>query len=402
MAAHTLVFSMPNLRQGSQQIVLHSQTDSEVHPENTNTCFKNTLHSSLRQNSGSCPQIQLVGIYSTVTLSQIQVQLDGVKSYFFGSIHKGHHKRLHIGSASVERHQYWEVKNASYFDLNLSNLNCWSISIQDRDGVELRPQQGASTIIELSVVMNPNVEAPKYLYFGSEALVFPSFINIKPNCYASLLSFSHNLLANVFPPHNEIVIRENCISGNEISCRQTTILVPTDFYTLDKLVYWLNSRTLKYGMAFESEDGRLKIAKNGLGDTQLRLTRKLAELFGCKINERDKFRLVGSKSTFKLFDPLVTLPPVLALKCSLLDNNGLSMIQQCLRLIYTNSKIGEASSYDFEHKQPCFMTSGYVDSVSFRMETFPNSAPVYFADNSLDHSQCQFSGCLEIQYAGKI
>ena len=391
---------MPNLRKGSQQIILHSQTDSGDYPENTNTYFKNNLHSSLRQKSGSCPQIQLVGIYSTVTLSQIQVQLDGVKSYFFASIHNGHHKRLHIGSASVEKHQYWEVKNASNFDLNLSNLNCWSISIQDRDGVEIRPQQGASTIIELRIVMNPTVEAPKYLYFGSEPLVFPTFLKIKPKCYASLLSFSHNLFANVFPPHNEILIKENCITGNEISCIQTTILVPTDFYTLEKLVSWLNSRTVKYGIAFESQGGRLKIAKNGIGDTQLRLPRKLAELFGCKINERDKFCLIGSETTFKLFNPLITLPPVLALKCSLLDKNGLTMVQQCLRLIYTKSKVGEASSYDFEHKQPCLMTSGYVDAVSFKMESFPSSTPVYFADNSQD--RCKFSGCLEIQYAGEI
>ena len=398
MEALTLVFSMPNLSKGSQQIILHSQTDFGDYPENTNTCFKNNLHSSLRQKSGSCPQIQLVGIYSTVKLSQIQLQLDGVKSYFFGSIHKGQHRRLHIGSASVEKHQYWEVKNSSYFDVDLSNLNCWSISIQDRDGVEIRPQQGASTVIELSIVMNPSVEAPKYLYFGSEPLQFPSFLKIKPKCCASLLSFSHSSLANVFPPHNEILIKQNCISGNEISCKQTNVLVPTDFYTLEKLVYCLNSKTLKYGIAFEAEDGRLKIAKNSIAATQLRLPKKLAELFGCKINEKDDFRLVGNESTFKLFDPLATIPSVLALKCSLLDKNGLTMVEQCLRLIYVNSKNGKKSSYDFEHKQPCLMTSGYVDSVSFRMETFPKSTPVYFAENS----QCQFSGCLEIQHEGEI
>lgn len=384
---------MPNLKKGSQQIILHSQTDSSDFPENTNTCFKNKLHSSLRQKSGSCPQIQLVGIYSTVSLSQIQIQLDGVKSYFFGSIHKGQHKKLHIGSASVEKHQYWEVKNSSYFDVDLSNLDCWSISIQDRDGFEIRPQQGASTVIELNIIMSPKEEAPKYLYFGSKPLEFPSFLKIKPKCYASLLSFSHSSLANVFPPFNEILIKQNCISGNEISCKQTNILVPTDFYTLEKLVYWLNSKTLKYGIAFEAEGGRLKIAKNSLAATQLRLPKKLAELFGCKINEKDDFRLVGNESTFKLFDPMVSIPSVIALKCSLLDKNGLTMVQQCLRLIYVKSKKGKKSSYDFEHKQPCLMTPGYVDSVSFRIESFPKSTPVYFAENP----QCQFSGCLEIQ-----
>lgn len=395
---HTQVFSILDMKKVSQQIILHSQADTGDFPENTNTRFKNNLHSTLRQKSGSCPQIQLVGIYSTVSLSRIHIQVEGIKSYFFGSIHKGQHKRLHIGSASVEKDQYWEVKNSSYFDVDLSNLDSWSISIQDRNGVEIKPQQGASTVIEMSIVMNPTAEAPKYLYFGSEPLSFPSFLNIKPKCYASLLSFSHDCLANIFPPHNEMLIKQNCNkSDNDISCTQTNILIPTDFYTLEKLVFWLNSTTLKYGIAFESEEGRLKIARNSIGSTQLRLPKKLAELFGCKTEVGDKYRLIGSESTFNLFDPLLTIPPVIALKCSLLDKNGLSMVQQCLRLIYINSKKGGAS-YDFDHKQPCLMTCGYFDTVSFRMETFPNNSPVYFAPNSQYH----FSGCLEIQHTAEI
>ena len=384
---------MSSLINCPQQIILHSGADTKDYPQNTNTSFKNNLHPHLRQESASCFQIQLVGVYSTTPLSQIQIQLDGVKSYFFGSIHKGIHKGLYIGSGSVQKHQYLQVKNSSHFDVDFSNLACWSITIRDKNGLLILPEKYATTVIELCIIMNPITEAPKYLYFGSDPLVFPSYLKIKPTCYASLLSFSHKMLANVFPPHNVISIQENCITGNEISCIRSTVVIPPDFYTLEKLVDCLNSKILQYGISFDSKDGRLEIAKNKIGETQLRLSKKLAELIGCKVDDGDdEYRLIGAESTFKVFDPLRTIPQLLTLKCSLLDKNGLNMVQQCLRLIYVNSKNAELSSYEFENKQACLMTSGYLDSINFEMETFPNCSAVYFAKNCQPH----FSGCLEI------
>ena len=385
---------MPSLRKNSQQIILYSEADSRNFPLNTNTCFKNNLHARLREESGLCPQVQLVGVYSTTTLSQIQIQLGGVKSYFFGSIHKGIHKRLHIGSGSVENHQYWQVKSASYFDLDLSNLDCWSVSILDQNGLLIPSERNASTLIELSIIMNPSAEAPKYLYFGSEPLVFPSFLKIKPTCYASLLSFSHQRLANIYPPHNEISIQENCMTGNEVNCINSSVLIPPDFYTLETLADILNSKILQYGISFGSKDGRLVIAKNRIGRTKLRISRKFAELIGCNVNHSEDFQLVGSESTFNLFNPLRTIPQVLTLKCSLLDKDSLNMVHQCLRLIYVNSNNTELSSYEFEHKQPCLMTSGYIDSIKFEMLTFPDCSAVHFAKNT----QPQFSGCLNIEH----
>lgn len=388
-----LLSSMTSLEKGIHQIILHSQADSKVFLQNTNTCFKNNLHSRLNQKSGCYAQVQLVGIYSSVALPHLHVELEGVKSYFFGSIHDGLHKRLHIGSGSVKKHEYLQVRNSSFFDVDISNLSCWSIVIRDRDGVKIPPQSDALTIIELNFKMDPAVEAPKYLYFGSEPLMFPTFLNIKPKCYATLLSFSHEALANVYPPHNEILIKYRCITDNDISCRQTKILIPTDFYSLEGLVQCFNSRILQYGIAFEAVDGRLKVAKNNLDDIQLKFPRKLAELVGYNLDDAGEFCMVTRESTFNLFDPLKTIPQVLTLKCSVLDDNNLSIMQKCLRLIYNNSKNLESASFEFEQKQLCLMTSGYTDSISFKMETFPNSLPVYFAKKSASN----FFGCLEVQ-----
>ena len=388
MEAATQLSLMNNFRKGAQQIILHSQADPGKYPQNTNTCFKNSLHLGLRQETALCPQIQLVGLYSTTPLSQIQIQLDGVKSYFFGTIHKGAHKSLHIGSGSVERCQYWQVKNTSYFDLDLSNLGCWSVTILDRNGLVTSAEPNAVTVIELSIDMNPIAEAPKYLYFGADTLKFPTFLKIKPTCFASLLSFSHETLANVYPPHNQISIKQDCTTGNEVRCIQSSVVLPTDFYTLDKMVDCLNSNLLQFGISFDSKEGRLTIAKNRIGETQLRVSKKLAELIGCKVDNR----LIGSATTFGLFDPGKTLPPVLALKCSALDQNGMGKEQQYLRLIFLNSK--NVGIYEFEQKQPCAMASGYLDNISFTLETFPYSSPAYFAKDS----QTQFSGCLEISH----
>jgi len=386
---------MPDLRKGTQQLTLYSQAHTSTYPENTNTCFKNILHSGLRERGGGSLQIQLLGIYSSVNLEHIEVQLDGVKSYFFGSIHRGHHKRLHIGSGSVERHQYFEVKNSTYFDVDLSNLDCWGITIRNTGGEKINPQPGAITVIEMRVEMNPAVEAPKYLYFDNNPLILPSYLNIKSKCFASLLSFSHKNLANVYPPSNQLFIRQDCENKNGISCIETPIVIPTDFYTLEKLVHCLNTKTVKYGFEFKAEKGRLKMQKNGGNNTRLKITNNIAKLFGCGA---DKGSLCHS-DTFDLFDPLVTIPSVLALKCSLLNSNGLNMVEQCLRLIYPNSRDEGDSSYDFEHKQPCLMVSGYVDTVTFKLEAFPNpSTPIYFSKNS----ETKFSGCLEIQHHTEI
>ena len=388
------ISSMTSLEKGIHQIILHSQADTEVFLQNTNTSFKNNLHSRLNQKSGCSVQIQLVGIYSSVDLSNVQVELEGLKSYFFSSIHDGLHKRLHIGSGSVKKHEYLPVRNSSFFEVDFSNLNFWSIVIRDRDGVKIPPQPDALTIIELNFKMNPTVEAPKYLYFGSESLMFPTFLKIKPKCYATLLSFSHEALANVYPPHNEILIKYRCTSDNDISCKQTKILIPTDFYSLDELVQCFNSKLLQYGIAFEAKDRRLKVASNSLDDVQLSFSKKLAHLVGYKSADEEEFCILTSESKFRLFNPLKSIPKVIALKCSVLDDNNLSMVQKCLRLIYNNSRNLESTSYEFEQKQLCLMTSGYTDSISLKMETFPESQPVYFAKKSTS----KFFGCLEIQH----
>ena len=385
---------MTSLEKGIHQIILHSQADAEVFLQNTNTSFKNNFHSRLNQKSGCSLQVQLVGIYSSVDLPNVQVELGGIKSYFFSSIHDGLHKRLHIGSGSVKKHEYLAVRNSSFFEVDFSNIDFWSIVIRDRDGVKIPPQPDALTIIELNFKMNPTVEAPKYLYFGSEPLMFPTFLKIKPKCYATLLSFSHKALANVYPPHNEILIKYQCDSDNDVSCKQAKILIPTDFYSLDELVECFNSRLLQYGIVFKAKDRRLKVAGNSLDDVQLIFPKKLAELIGYKSVDEDEFCMLSRESTFGLFDPMKSIPKVLTLKCSVLDDNNLSMVQKCLRLIYNSSRNLEPASYEFEQKQLCLMTSGYTDSISFKMETFPKSQPVYFANKSTSN----FFGCLEIQH----
>ena len=120
----------------------------------------------------------------------------------------------------MKKHEYYQVRNTSFFDIDFSNLICWTISLLDKDGVRIPPDSNALTIIEINIKMDPIFEAPKYLYFGSETLMFPTFLNIKSKCFASLLSFSHNALANIYPPHNEFLLKYSCETDNTISCRQ--------------------------------------------------------------------------------------------------------------------------------------------------------------------------------------
>lgn len=385
---------MTEIEDRTQRIILHSQSDCIDFPQNTNTYFKNRLQSGFKNTNGFLPQIQLLGIYSNVDLHSIQIELAGIKSYFFDSIHNGRHKRLHIGSGLVKKHEYCEVKNSSFFDVDLRNLECWALCLRDEEGNRILPKTNGETIIELGVKMKPSIEAPKYLYFGDSSLKFPTFLKIRPKCFASLADFSHKSLANVFPPHNQILVKYKCTSDNDITCRQGKIEIPSDFYSLDNLVQCLNSKMIHYGVKFEAEEGKLKFAKDGGQDIQLVLAKSFARLIGCLQEEEGDFLSIDINSRLGLFDPFSSIPRVLALKCCLVADNSLNRIQKCLRLIYPNPKNPRCASYEFEYKQPCLLTPGYVDSVTLSLVAFPDSSPIYFSHTPENN----FSGCIEIQH----
>lgn len=388
------------------QIILISNRENKVYG-NTNTLFRNSMHSNLSRKRRTV-KISVTAIYTSANLPPFCIQIKEAVIGVFG----GSENSIVFTHHEMRSNTFYESKSILNSSLNLYNCDLWEVCLVDPiTKNQILSTEGAFTAIELQLSMDESPQMSQYLYFNINNhsrpnLQFNNYQKVYNNSSASLVTFQHAILANVFPPHNKIniIMREFSTifstSTNAIKSSGSFEL-QAGLYSIGEMVKMLNKHFNDKGASVKNHENILTFNFGGSQIQEIHIHPKMAHLLGiekyahiindlCVIDVEREYMLTDC-----VYNEMSTIPKLLSVECSLVNlSQCTSFPHRMLRVIYNNqNKDSQQCCYDFEVSQKTTMQAGYVNQIEMNLINLETGEKVFFANPNAQSLLC---GGLEI------